>query len=492
MPKPYWHLLVRLYNHSLATTFMPSKWKDVRMIVLAKKDSIYIPAATWPISLLDSFLKVLERLFLDRFLVVLNNRGILPDSQSGFRPKHRLQTRVLLFIEQVESLMANSSPVATVFVDFRSAFDQLWFTGCIGKLNRLGIPVTFTRWLEVWLKNRRAFIEIAGKRSDWFSILRGGPQGSSLTPSIFMSYHSDMGDALPMAISSFFADNLAATMAGRIGIRFTEQCIDIEKRLKSFFDCLEIYAILAVQPINYDKTKALWSARAVCPPNPMPKLTCGGNSIEWTREYKYLGYLISPKLGWTKLIANSLVSIRRRTAMVNHCRFAGASSPKLRRVLFTAYVFPLFSWLFALYPLFTEIQHASLRHQYMVSLKRIYHCVQWEDFIFSALFHEPSLDYHVTKYWQKYLRTLQESSDGRVLLERDPVAAHRTTWLDGERKTKGLRRSKRFVQCPSILSRCLSWYEENTYTSGSETHNDFTPHFTEEELDIFSQFSNTF
>lgn len=133
---------------------------------------ICIPAATRSVSPLDFLLKFLERLFSERFLAVPNNRGNYPDYHSDFRPKRSLQTRVLLFIEQVELLMTNSSPKATAFVDFRSAFDQLWFT----------------RWLEIWLKNRRTFIEIAGKRSDLFSIRRGGPQGSSLTPSIFISY----------------------------------------------------------------------------------------------------------------------------------------------------------------------------------------------------------------------------------------------------------------------------------------------------------------
>jgi hypothetical protein len=147
---------------------------------------------------------MLEKTFFVRFRLLLNNRGILPDSQLGFRPKQRLQTIVLLFIDQVAWLMANSSPVTTVFVDFRSAFDQIWFDGCIAKLNRMGIAKAYTQWIEAWMKNRRAFIEIANNRSDWFPIKRGGPQGFSLTLSICISYHLDMGDALPMALSSFF------------------------------------------------------------------------------------------------------------------------------------------------------------------------------------------------------------------------------------------------------------------------------------------------
>ncbi|CAF2120579.1 unnamed protein product, partial [Rotaria magnacalcarata] len=85
-------------------------------------------------------------------------------------------------------------------------------------------------WIKEWLTNRRGYIDIQGTCSRWFPIKRGGPQGSCLTPSIFTTYHSDMSDAFPMAISFLFADDVTATMAGQIGIKYTDQCIDLEKK----------------------------------------------------------------------------------------------------------------------------------------------------------------------------------------------------------------------------------------------------------------------
>ncbi|CAF5034713.1 unnamed protein product, partial [Rotaria magnacalcarata] len=178
------------------------------MVILAKKEPICTPDATRPISLLDCHLKVIEKLFLSRFLKVLNDRGVLPDNQSDFQANHRLQSRVLLLIDQIYSLMANSSPVCTVFVDFRSASDQLWFDGCVGKLSRLGIPTAYVAWIKEWLTNRRGYIDIQGTCSRWFPIKRGGTQGSCLTPSIFITYHSVMSDAFPMAMSFLFADGV--------------------------------------------------------------------------------------------------------------------------------------------------------------------------------------------------------------------------------------------------------------------------------------------
>ncbi|CAM4848346.1 unnamed protein product [Rotaria magnacalcarata] len=219
----YWSLLLKLYNYSFQKSVVPSAWKDTRMILLAKKDSICPPSLTRPISLLGSFQKIGEKLFLTRFRDLLFRRGLLPDSQSGFRERFRLQTRLLLFLEDIYSLMSNSAPVCTIFVDFRTAFDQLWILGCLGKLRNLGIPSSFLNWIEAWLINRRCFIEINGSKSRWFSIEKGGPQGSVLTPTLFITYNCDMDSSLSGCISHFFADDLAGIMAGQLGINYSSQ-----------------------------------------------------------------------------------------------------------------------------------------------------------------------------------------------------------------------------------------------------------------------------
>ena len=257
IPLAYWSLLLKIFNLSLTKFIFPYQWKDTRILLLAKKEAFCDPSHTRPISLLDVFLKINEKLFRTCFNDILARRGILPNTQSGFRSDFRLQTRVLLFFEQVASLMANSLPVATIFVDFKSAFDQLWFQGCLGKLKRMGIPNSYLNWLNSWLTNRRAFVEIDRKKSRWFEIYKGCPQGSILSPTLFISYHADMGDSLGGCLSHFFADDLAAILAGGIGMRYSAQCLELERKLRTFFENLEFYSLLTSQPINYSKTEGL-------------------------------------------------------------------------------------------------------------------------------------------------------------------------------------------------------------------------------------------
>ncbi|CAF0906163.1 unnamed protein product [Adineta steineri] len=415
----HWSLFLTLFNHSFKNTILPDAWKETRMILIAKKESICSPALTRPISLIDSFLKIGERLFLNRFRDVLLRRGLLPDNQSGFRDGFRLQTRLLLFLEDVYSLMSNSAPVCTIFIDFRSAFDQLWHSGCIGKLFRLGIPRSYILWIDAWLRRRRCYIEIKGHKSRCFNIEKGGPQGSVLTPTLFISYHCDMGQFLSSCTSHFFADDVAAILAGQMGVRFTDQCLDLEKRVKSFLDRLEFYSCLSDQPLNRSKTDALFSARAIG----LPKFTIsfdsdGGDEIKWKKEYKYLGYIISSKLGWGKLIKDVECKVRKRISLIRSFKLFGCSSPSVRKVLFYSHVLPLFTWIYPVYPLLTRKQQESMCKFYYTSLRRVLFCLEWNDIFFSYVLDELSLEDRCSAYWNRYLIALSDSTDGNLIFEK--------------------------------------------------------------------------
>jgi hypothetical protein len=382
----------------------------------------------------------------------------LPDNQSGFRDGFRLQTRLLLFLEDIYSLMSNSSPISTIFVDFRAAFDQLWFLGCIGKLRNLGIPSSYLNWINTWLVNRRCFIEINGKKSRWFSIEKGGPQGSVFTPTLFITFNCDMGTALSGCVSHFYADDLAAIVAGQIGIKYTAQCIDLEKRTKVFLDHLEYYSCLSDQPININKTEAVYSARAVGLPKFDIHFIHGKKEkISWVPEYKYLGYIISSKLGWGKLLKCMMSKVRQRIFLIKSFKMFGCSSPCLRKTLFLSFVLPIFTWIYPIFPLLSEKQQSNLSHFYYSSLRRVLFCLNWNVNMFAFALDEKSLEDRCASYWEKYLVALADSIDGQLLFEKANLNVFRQCWIDGHFSIKCLRRSKRFISNQSIIEKVVSW-----------------------------------
>ena len=77
------------------------------------------------------------------------------------------------------------------------------------------------------------------KRSKNFSISKGGPQGSCLTPALFIAYHSDTWSYPQNSLTNFSADDLACVTGGMIGVKYSRQYLDLEEKLKKLFDCLE-------------------------------------------------------------------------------------------------------------------------------------------------------------------------------------------------------------------------------------------------------------
>jgi hypothetical protein len=65
-------------------------------------------------------------------------------------------------------------------------------------------------------------MKIVGDKSRWFSIEKGGPEESVLTPTLFITFHCDMGQFLSGCTSHFFANDVAAILARQLGIRYSD------------------------------------------------------------------------------------------------------------------------------------------------------------------------------------------------------------------------------------------------------------------------------
>ncbi|CAF4125459.1 unnamed protein product [Adineta steineri] len=271
-----------------------------------------------------------------------------------------------------------------------------------------------------------------------------------------------------------------------MGVRFTDQCLDLEKRVKSFLDRLEFNSCLSDQPLNRSKTDALFSARAIG----LPKFTIsfdsdGGDEIKWKKEYKYLGYIISSKLGWGNLIKDVECKVRKRLSLIRSFKLFGCSSPSVRKVLFYSHVLPIFTWIYPVYLLLTRKQQESICKFYHTSLRRVLYCLEWNDIFFSYVLDELSLEDRCSAYWNRYLIALSASTDGNLLFEKANLCEFRKSWLDKEFSIRCLRKSKRFVPNHSILEKVVTWLS-------SIPMNSSVPHFEMQDIELLENFPDSF
>jgi hypothetical protein len=104
--------------------------------------------------------------------------------------------------------MAANVPTLAIYVDYQKAYDKVWHKGLVVKLYRIGIPLGLLKLIISWLNDRRAYVNFGESKSRTFYTHVGLPQGSSLSPYLFIVYHCDLVTCLGAHPSHIFADDL--------------------------------------------------------------------------------------------------------------------------------------------------------------------------------------------------------------------------------------------------------------------------------------------
>lgn len=197
--------LTLIFNMSINEGVFPTIWKKARIVPVHKKGLKSKVENYRPVSILNIFSKIFERIVYDAIYSVIANA--VPVEQHGFLKGRSTITNLSIFSNYIISNMEKGRQVDVVYTDFEKAFDRVDHAILIQKLEKLGISGNLLRWTESYLSNRSQMVVVGGYKSNYVTIPSGVPQGSLLGPLLYNSYLYDVYTCIKHSRFLMYADD---------------------------------------------------------------------------------------------------------------------------------------------------------------------------------------------------------------------------------------------------------------------------------------------
>jgi ribonuclease HI len=285
------------------------------------KDDYTAPKSYRPIALMNTTGKIMDAVIARRLSYLAETHHVLPLTHMGGRKMRSTEHALHAVTHKIyETWSQNTGQVASLLLlDVSGAFDNVSHTRLLHDLRKRRVDEKTVKWIASFLSNRHTSIAIDGFRSTAYQINTGIPQGSPLSPILYLFYNADLVDECnqtPDAMSTGYIDDVGILAWGKT----TEQTCDtlgkiLEKAQRWASTHASVFA-----PNKFQLTHFTRSRKRINTETPIqtewgeirPEVTC-----------KYLGLTMDTKLQWKQ----HTEEIRRKaTKTVNALSCLGGSN----------------------------------------------------------------------------------------------------------------------------------------------------------------------
>jgi hypothetical protein len=187
-------------NQILATGQIPQGLRQSTTKILKKegKKDYSLPESYRPIALENVLAKLCEKIAADQLTQLAEQQDLLSWNQIGARKGKSTLSAISLISSYVQTAWQTKakSIVSMLSLDIASAFDRVPHERLLFVLLQKGLPQWLIRFIASFLTGRQTRISFPGHESDWIQTPIGIPQGSPLSPILFLFYISELLESL--------------------------------------------------------------------------------------------------------------------------------------------------------------------------------------------------------------------------------------------------------------------------------------------------------
>jgi ribonuclease HI len=304
------HLLA-LFNDAWSQGSFPHCWRTAITVTIPKPGKKLDELKSYrPISLLSCVGKLLERIISTRLQAI--TQQVIPPEQSAYRVSRSSEDSLLSLIQYAADGFQKKKPAertTLACVDYSAAFDRVWHIGLIKKLS-FSVPARYVRFVRSFLTNRVFRVRIGTTTSRANVQKNGTPQGSCLSPMLFVLYTSDLPAHIHASSDSVqvgvYADDVA------VWSRSADLAIS-EGKVQSALDAISDWSYKNYMSINPSKSEGILLTSNTHEHKHLLNLKIRGIPIRTPDSVTYLGITIDRGLFFHKHAANLAATICQRT-----------------------------------------------------------------------------------------------------------------------------------------------------------------------------------
>jgi len=294
LPKRALDVILQLYNNIWSAGSIPDAFKHAIILPIPKPSkNPHEPSSYRPICLNSTIEKIMERLITDRLTYHLERHNKLTNAQTGFRKGRSTIEQIIKLQNEISRNLANNRVTLGIFIDFERAFDMIWKDGLLIKLKKMGISGNLYRWIDSFMSDRTFQVRVGASLSSRRKLDNGTPQGSPLSPLLFLIMINDLPEQLPDVEVSLFADDSAIYKSS--GKKQLDQTTD---KLQRSLDAVQAWCDKWGFKMSATKTVCVLFAKDSRLKTRMKPIVVNNTAIKVEKAAKFLGVYFDERLTW--------------------------------------------------------------------------------------------------------------------------------------------------------------------------------------------------
>lgn len=334
-----------IINKCFEEGFFPDEFKIAKIVPLYKSGDAKNPTNYRPISLLSGLSKVMEKIIKRRLIRYLKAKNLIHPSQFGFQEGKNTEDAISMLVKTLTENFGRGKKSIAIFMDLTKAFDTIPHSKLLEKLNCIGIRGLPLNLFSSYLGGRSQILSNGNKFSTEYILDYGLPQGTVLSPILFLIYINDLlnlnldnGQAISFADDTtliFSGESWdAARASAEKGFLVVKAWLDnhtltLNYKKSSF---MTFTPNAATQPVNQLTLKI---HKYDCDELDSQVSGCDCPSLEDSKYVKYLGVMIDQHLRWDSHIQS--LCHKTKFLINKFYRISQLKLPQLAKMTYFAY-----------------------------------------------------------------------------------------------------------------------------------------------------------